>query len=561
MKRFLLILMCLMLVAPAALAATDTTPTKKFRQQVVTGGNGIRGTVTLSASGVAEWVDVLLPFTATTLQVRAIGEKQGDMTSIVSDDDDWQVKLYAKDAEGSQRAVTYLYGTPEGMWFQSELLPETLLSLPVRNVQLLYQLIDGELPALLTSFDPFGLNKAEKASGNTAAYSAMAELLQISPDEWATQWEPVLAKYYTELDMWLSMYASEPVIAGSTGSLTMSTSYSIPAENLKDEAKYIIGLMIYDSELQNLLLPHVTMEQRMLYLNPSLVYFYEYCIEQLPLSGNIILKREMTAKGETIGMSVSLPLTALPEEMTKPAGEMIAGLFSLPYTDILSGIERITFTQSGGDVSITVASPQRSISFIIDDAASNAETVHWDGFVRITPAVGNDEPPLSAAFTYKTSHKLWEDEEWVKHEDYTCFVSIEPDFSLTDADDPFRSSYVDFPPVCVEAELAYSLQTDKANRPVDLDLMVKAVLPDAEVTVNADLRTTSPWAHDVLPMEGGEELLKLTAERSRELLKQLAENAAAVVNEMAALAVPAATEVPDPAVEPQAAPTAVPPLE
>lgn len=561
MKRFLLILMCLMLVAPAALAATDTTPTKKFRQQVVTGGNGIRGTVTLSASGVAEWVDVLLPFTATTLQVRAIGEKQGDMTSIVSDDDDWQVKLYAKDAEGSQRAVTYLYGTPEGMWFQSELLPETLLSLPVQNVQLLYQLIDGELPGLLTSIDPFALNAAEKASGNTAAYSAMAELLQISPDEWSAKWEPVLAKYYTELDMWLSMYASEPVIAGSTGSLTMSTSYSIPSEDLKDEAKYIIGLMIYDSELQNLLLPHVTMEQRMLYLNPSLVYFYEYCIDQLPLSGNIILKREMTAKGETIGMSVSLPLTSLPTEVTEPAGEMIANLFSLPYTDILSGIERITFTQSGGDVSITVASPQRSISFIIDDAASNAETVHWDGFVRITPAVGNDEPPLSAAFTYKTSHKLWEDEDWVKHEDYTYFVSIEPDFSLTDADDPFRSSYVDFPPVSVEAELAYSLQTDKANRPVDLDMTVKAVLPDAEVTVNADLRTTSPWAHDVLPMEGGEELLKLTAERSSELLKRLAENAAAVVNEMAALAVPAPTEIPAPAEEPEAAPTAVPPLE
>lgn len=563
MKRFLCILMCLMLFAPAALAATNTTPTKKFRQQVVTGGNGVRGTVTVSASGVAKWVEALQPFTATTLQLRAIGEKQGDkvLSQMVDDDDDWQVKLYAKDAEGEQCAVTWLYGTPEGMWLKSELLPDVLLNVPVENVQLLYQLIDGEAMSLLNAFDPLSLTDSTGANGNTQAYSAMAELMQISDDEWTEKWEPVLAKYYTNMDMWLSLYASEPVVTGSTGSLTMSTSYTIPAEDVKAQAKYIIGSMIYDSELQSLLLPYVTLEQRMLYLNPSLVYFYEYCIDALPLEGSIILKREMTAKGETISMSVSLPLTGLPEALTAPAGEFLAEIFSLPYTDILAGLERVTFTQSGGDVSITVASPQRSISFIIDEAASNAETVHWEGFVRITPAVGSNEPPLSAAFTYKTSHRLWEDEEWVSHEDFTCLASIEPDFSLMDADDPFRSSYVDFPPVSVEASFEYALETDKASRPVDLAVRISAVLPDAELEVNADLRTTNPWAHETLPTSGGEELFKLSDAREAELLEMLTTNAVAVVSTLnPAPAVPEMTEA-STTEAPAAEPTAVPPMQ
>ena len=75
MKRFLCILLCLLLAAPAAMADTYT-PTKLFRQQFVTGGNDLRGTVSLTVSGVAEWLDVLMPFTASKLQVRIIGERQ-----------------------------------------------------------------------------------------------------------------------------------------------------------------------------------------------------------------------------------------------------------------------------------------------------------------------------------------------------------------------------------------------------------------------------------------------------------------------------------------------------
>jgi len=560
MKRFLCIMMCLVMIVPAAIAVETTTPTRKFRQQFITGGNGLRGSVSLSVSGVAEWVEVLLPFTATKLQLRAIGEKQGEETAVVTDDDDWQIKLYATDAQDQEHAVSYLYGGPEGMHFQSELLPDVLLTLLVKDVHVPYQLVDGEFFSMVMSMDPMGLMSGE-AGENAKIYDAIAQLMQIDEKDWREKWEPVLEKYDTELDMWLSAYGKTPVIGGSTGNLTMQSTYTIPVKDLKEEAKYIIGLMIYDTELQNLLIPYVTPEQRALYLNPSLVYFYEYCIDAIPLSGNISLQREVTAMGETIGMTISLPLPPLPEELTKPAGEALATLFGLPYADLLTDLQSVSYHQAGGDVSISVSSPKRTISFIIDEVASNAETEHWDGFIRITSAAGNNEPPLSAAFTYKSSRKLWEDEEYAIHEDYSYKVSLEPDLSLMAEDDPFRSSYLDFSPVSLDTTFNYLLQTDRPNRPVRLEITMAAQLPDAEVSISANLRTAERWAHEILPDIGGENILTLSDERVEALLKQLTKNASETMSHLVTTPAIVAAPAAEASAAPVSAPTAVPPIQ
>lgn len=525
MKRFLCILMCLVLAALPAMAESYT-PTKLFRQQFVTGGNGLRGTVTLSASGVAEWIEWLQPFMGAPLQVRIIGEQQGGESDLIDDDEDWQIKLFARDAQGDQRAVTWLYGGPEAIYLSSALLPDTLLTLPVEGVHIPYQLTDGEFAALADAFDPLGLRAAK--GGNATAYTALTALMNIGDAEWADKWEPVLEKYYTELDMWLSAYASATVVSGAAGSMTLRTAYSIPAEDVKAQAKYLVGQMVYDYDLQTLLLSSVTDEQRSLYLNPALIYFYEYCIDALPLRGSVILEREMTAMGETTSMNVSLPLPPLPEEITAPIGEMLAEVFALPYTDILSGLESLSISQSGGDVSLSVSSPQRTVSLIVDEIAENAETVHWEGFVRITPAITSDEAPLSAAFAYKTSHRLWEDEDYNTHEDFTWMMSVEPDLSLMSEDDPFRSRYVDFPALSMSAEVGYT-KSYKAGAPVQLAISLAGVLPEAEIGLTASLKVAERWAHETLPTTGAENWATLSAERIEALRSTLMANAIATM--------------------------------
>lgn len=521
MKRFLCILLCLLLAAPAALA--DYTPTELFRTQFITGGNGLRGTASITVAGVAEWLDLLLPFAGTKLQVRVIGEKQGAMSAFVTDDEDWQMKLWVKDAAGEQQALTCLFGSPEGILLQSALLPDVLLSLPVRGVNLPYQLADGDVLPMLMAFDPMGLMTADNG-GNTPAWSAMAEMGSIPAESWEADWAPVLAKYDVLMDMWLSAYAAPAVVSGGTGSMTLRTSFDIPVSDLKAQTKYILGLMVVDGDMQSLMTSVLTDAQRSLYFNPAMLWFYEYCIDAVPLSGNILLEREMTARGETEAMTISLPLPPLPQELTMPLGEMAATVFGLPYTNAFEGLDRLSLRQSEGTLSVSLSSAARTLTLVVADQEESGEGVRSEGFFRITPAVGVDEPPLSAAFTYTASERMYEDDDYNTHEDFAWALEIAPDTTIAVEDDPFASTYVDFAPMAFSAGAGF-MKKDKANSPVQLTLSVGAVLPDAEITLNATLKVAERWEHDPVPAGPGEDIRSLSDERCEALRTLFLNNA------------------------------------
>ncbi|MBQ2954810.1 MAG: hypothetical protein IJE07_14865 [Clostridia bacterium] len=513
MKRILCILLCLMLAAPAALAE-DYSPTRLFRQQFITGGNGLRGTVSVTASGVAEWLDLLLPFTAAKVQVRIIGEQQAGKSDLVPDDDDWQMKLWVKDAQGNQQGLTYVYGTPEGIFLSSELLPGEFLTLPVKNVNLPYQVSDGETLALLNAFNPLQLPDAAQ-SGNVTAWSALGELFAIDSADWAAEWTPVLTKYETLVDMWLADYATPTVVTGNGGRTTLRASYEIPAEALKAEAKYLLGLMMNDVELLTLAMPYLTDEQCSLYLNPAMLWFYEYCIDVAPLQGSILLERETTMLGETTAMNISLPLLSLPQELTAPLSAMLQQAFTLPYDDALAGVDRISIRQAGEELSISLSSPQYTVTTIVSGAAAE-ESSAYSGFLRITPAVDSEQPPLSAAFAYSASHTITEDEEYNTLEAFAWSLNVTPDMSLAEPEDAFHSTYIEFAPLSFEAKVTYT-KRDKVNSPVQLAIQLAATLPDAELALTASLKVAERWAHEALPTTGGEDISAMSDGRKAEL--------------------------------------------
>ncbi len=524
MKKFLCLLLCLVLFASTAFAVEMPVP-RKFRNQVITGGSGVKGTLSLTASGAAEWLEYLLPFTAAEFQVRLIGQAHGKYTESNTDDDAWQLRLYAEDAQGEAQATTRVYGDPSGIYLTSELLPDTLLRLPVSELQLPYALLDSDYLGLLTAFDPFGLMDLEKP-GNPAAYSAVSGLMQIPEAEWAEKWAPVLEKYDAEMEMWLAGYAAEPVVSGGTGAMTVKTTYRIPGANLKAQAKTVIGMMLYDPELLALLEGYFTPEQKALYLNPELAYFYEYCIDALPLEGDVLLGSEMSALGESVGMTVSLPVPELPEELTAPAGEFLARWLNLPYQDLLSDIDRVSYVRSAGDVTINAASAARTVSVVFTDGSETADAANITGYVRIDPAAGSTEAPLAASFAFKTSHTVTDEESGARHDDTTLAMSIAPDLTLLDEDDPFRSSYIDFAPLGLEIALEYFTRTPQAeNTATRLEIALKLQLPDAEVGLEADLRTASSWALENLLTVGAEDVLTLTEDRKATLLEMLRSNA------------------------------------
>ena len=531
MKRFLCMLLCLLLAAPAAMAY-DYTPTQLFRQQFVTGGNGLRGTVEITASGVADWVELLLPFAGTKLQVRIIGEKQGALADMVDDNNDWQMKMWVKDAQGEQQALTCFFGSPDGILVQSALLPDTLLNLPVKDVNLPYQVLDGQWLHLFSAFDPMGVT--EPTGGNATAWSALTSLFSMGDEAWEAEWAPVMAKYETLLDMWLSGYATPTVVTGKDG-MTLRTSYEIPVDEMKAEAKYLIGVMLSDSELLMLLFPHLTAEQRSLYANPAMLWFYEYCIDHAPISGSILLEREVSARGETLATSISLPLASIPAPLTDALGTLVADVFGLPATDTFAGIDRLSFRQAGEDLSISLSSPARTVSFVIDEREEAEGKLHTAGYLRITPAVGVEGAPLSAAFTYSAETVLYQDEEYNTHEDLTFALTLSPDLSQVSESDTFHSTYVDFAPMSFTARIGFT-KMEKKSSPVQLSIVLQAVLADGEFGLNASLKVAERWEHDPVPAGATENLLTMTQER-REELKTLWMNHAQQI--MTTLAAPA----------------------
>ena len=555
MKRLLCLALCLMLAVPCAFAETADTLPKLFVRQL-TGGTGLRGYMTITASGVAEWLTTLLPFTATDIQIRAIGEKQGEETALVTDDDDWQVRFFVKNSDGAEVGNTWLYGDPEGVYFQSELLPDTLLTLPVEEVNLLYQLLRGDYEELFFTFDPLSM-KEPGAQGNASAYEAVAKMLDIPAETWEADWLPVLEKYFLQLDLWLTSYGTTTVATSESGALTMGVNYEIPADEFKAEAKYIIGQMLYDNDLQNLLLPYVTMEQRVTYLNPNMVYFYDACIDALALKGDIMLSREMSAQGDIVSARISLPVPVLPETLTAPVGSIAAALFGEEYADVLAETERIEFSQNGAERSIVLSGAKRTVTIAANVTEPDGNTTAYAGTIFIQPAEGKT---LAAAFELSTSHSIWADENYLDHDTSSISFAIEPAFV-----NEGETGYADFDAVSFALTVDYRNNPYKDNSPVQVNYELDAQLPDASVHMATVLRISTATTMEALSTEGAESIETMSDERKAELLGTFIGNVALTMENLSGapaqeeVAAPAETAVPE-TEEAEAEPTAVPPM-
>lgn len=543
-NRILCLALAFLLAISGAVAETaDTANTlpKKFLRQL-TGGNGLRGKISLTASGVAEWLNVLLPFTAADIQIHAMGEKQGDLYAETLTDDNWQIKLFTENSNEQEVGTTWIYGDKNALYISSELLPDTLLTIPVEQVNLLYQIFRGEYADLFFAFDPFSLTQPG-TNGNASAYEAVAKLLGVSEQVWADNWLPVLEKYFVHLDQWLTAYGTPAFVTGEEGSVTVSVTYTIPADALKAEAKYLVGQMLYDSELMTLLTAQVSPEVRDTYLNPSMIYYYEACIDALALQGDVILTRALSAQGETVHAMVALPLPALPQSLTQPIGQLAADAFGLPYTDLLDGMNRVSFTQDGGEMTIALTGTKRSLAVTAAVSAVDENTTGWSGSLRVSPNVGVTEDSLSARYTCTYGQRQWQDESYVDHDQTSFALTIEPDLDMLSSDDPFRNLYVDFSPLHVELSADYRNNSYKENSPAQVNVSAAVQLPDAEVAMELVLRITTKLTMTTLPTAGAERLSDLSAERKAALVAQLTENA---VNAMSTLnaAQPESTVVP-----------------
>lgn len=493
--RILCLLLCLLLTCSTALAADYTLPEKMNRQ--ITFGSGVKGAMTLAVAGGAEWLDLLLPFTGSQLQVRYIYK-----------DGQFQCQLYATDDQEQQRALTQAYGDETHLYLRSDLLPDTLFSLPMGS-------------ALMDTL--FGGN-----AENPTFYSVVQAILSVPSEEWETYWTPALEPYETALEQWLTQFAANPSINQSdSGSSNMTLRYDIPSDALKSAMKDLMGQALQDATLQELLRPLLSDAQQAVYLNPSLSYFYDAVIDALPLSDDLTMVRKLSTRGELISSELVMPL---PENKGNWAS--------------------LTLTVTGSETALTLTGSEQAITLGLTESAISADRTFWEGHFRYLPAEGT---LLSAAFTLDKEFTASTDEADGRAHEMTHWVlKAKPDLNHLEADDPTRDNYADFDEITVDFSTHYSGRA-LDNNPTTLELAITAQLPAVSLETAIALRTTSPWVLTPLPTDGAESVLELTGERVQELLGEFSRNAALTMTSL--------TTLPTETAEADAEPTLVPPAQ
>ena len=498
--RFLCLLLCLTFACAAALAADDYTLPEKMSMQVKS-GSGVKGAVSVAVAGGSEWLNVLLPFTGANLQIRYI-EANGQ----------FQGQLYALDDQEQQRALTQVYGDDTHLYLRSDLLPDKVFTLPFGGA-LMEQIFgsDGKNPTF---------------------YTVVQELMSLSDEEWEKNWNPALAPYEAALEQWLMDYAADPSISQTgDGASNMTLSYIIPGEALKLGMKDLISQVLRDEALTGLLKPILTKEQAAVYLNPSLEYYYDYIIDELPLDGELRMVRTLSTKGDLISSSLTLPL---------------------PEND--GGWDNLICEITDRNTTFTLDAENQSVTFVTQESATADDTT-WNGVFRYMPAQGT---PLSAAFSLTKTFSTYRDEEDATrtHEVTKWTLTARQDLNHLKPDDPTRGDYLDFEDITLSLTTHYHSR-EQRNDATTLEAKIYAELPALAVELNATLRTASPWVFSDLPTEGAESLLTMTPETAADLLAEFSRNAALTMTSL--ISRPAATE--EPAATDPAEPTLVPPAQ
>lgn len=465
MKKFLCLMMSLVLVltATTAFAAVEYSLLEKWQRQVDF-GNGVKGTLTVDVSGEAEWAKMLAPLNATSLEIRAIHS-----------DENFQYRIYAEKGE-ELLGLTQLYGNAETIYLKSDLLPDTLLTLATGGDWMDRLMSEGENPSL---------------------YSTMVNILNIPQTTWEGKWQPALSAYEAAIELWLENYASAPSVKrAEDGSATVLVRYDIPADAVKAEIKALWGNVLQDATLLPLLRTQMNEAQQAAYLNEHLKYHYDQVIDGLALNGNVVLEREMTAKGEAVRTDMTFPLD-------------------------MNGFTGLQVKQQGSSTTVVLQGAECSLELEMDETANLGGSTSYQGKVRLIPA-DSAQQGVAAKFTLVEIKSSTTDEDTRSHDITNWMLKLEQDADYAD------ESWTAFDPVEINAKVHLHSKSQQ-NMPTTLEVELGVKLLDAELSAVLEMKTSSPWVLDEQPTEGAVDVASYSEEERTQLFTDLGLNGLTVL--------------------------------
>ena len=445
-------------VASGSLAVSAYTLPEKMHKQVDI-GSGIKGSLFFHGEGSEQIIPELQILQDVELQFRGLR---------ASEDSHWS--LYQAGDNEEKNALTELYIHDGSFYFRSDLLPGEVFSFPGAEV-----LSDSLLPT---------------PEGNPSLASAFWRWFRLPEEERQALWNPVESRLSQELEMWVAQYASVTEVSlPDSGATAVDLSYSIPMRELKREIIVLLGSLMSGDDGQALLDTVLSREQKEVFANAYLDYYYAEAMDALDNDYDLIYTRRISTLGNPISSMLEMPLDQNRMKYQAIVMEEDGGL--------------VSWTLRGEDQIITIRTSQ-SIDWNEISTAS--------AWLIVRPSDPGKEAENSAYHAVRAdlshSTEIASDEENRDHQREKWVLSIERDVSrLPDGEDP--ALYPEEDPVSLELNLHYFSRPSQSS-PTTLEIDGRLQKKDSSLHVTGQLKTASPWDFSPFDVSNATEFMHLS---------------------------------------------------
>ncbi|MDD3213227.1 MAG: hypothetical protein PHY64_06120 [Eubacteriales bacterium] len=316
-----------------------------------------------------------------------------------------------------------------------------------------------------------------------------------------SKWTELLDPYTTKIDLWLEGYRQDAILGKlDDGTTTMEIDYTVPASAVKAQLKQMVMDLLADDSMLSALSAILPDEDLKTYLDPQQQNYYFYTIEELPLKGDLELSRTVSLMGETLALSISLPLY-----------DSVGGEATLLYRR----------SQGEGDLpennTIELTSDEKLVRLNYQTYKTLTGTTVYQGtllrqmqgaeaFEVGADAQPNTQKTFSAAFTLSTQKTEDAKNPGSNSLNRMLSFTLSPEYTPEDSTDETaapteeqKAEYVVFSPVEMVLDSTFtSGQAKNAATSVDATLTISGDDMPQTITLSFSGKTTGKWTPDAV---------------------------------------------------------------
>ena len=436
-KLVSVILIMILFMTGTCNAASYTLPEKMYNQLSI--GSGLKGSFIITAEGD----DIRSPF------MDAITDAEWSLRGIQSGND-LHYYIFQSGEQEEQSAFSEIYRKDGTYYFRSDMVQGKILAFPV-------------LSQILQSFFP-------ESGENGSSSSFIANIISLPENVRKEKWDPVLQRYQYQLELWLAGFAvNADTVKMENGLSALDFTYEIPIESINAEIVKLFSDFSSDPEVAQLLETVMTDEEKNIYMNGNLLYFYLEALQSLQIDKPVRMSKRVSAIGDLLRFRLELPLD-----------ERTTGYKSIDI-ETINQLTVVTLRKTG---QIIVAS--------FPDAEKLKQTAYeqsiWISCVNDDPEKTKENISVRVDII-KTNEVYEKDEKTHEIDHFDVVVQQDTTYLPSDSD---LSVIPEYDKTNITLDLHYSSKYAQ-NSATTLEISALIERSNSSMNIQGKLKTAAPW--------------------------------------------------------------------